>query len=60
MYFSLFFIFSVLPKAGCIFEFLMDAEKEKYKIKIFGDNFRYRTHDRSKSKLFKRKDIIDL
>jgi hypothetical protein len=38
----------------------MEAEKEKYKIKIFGDNFRYRTHDRSKSKLFKRKDIIDL
>lgn len=49
----------IIPKGGCIFHFKMETNKKEFTIEIYGDNFRYRSFERS-AKKFKRKDIIDL
>lgn len=49
----------IIPKGGCIFHFKMETQKKEFIIEIYGDNFRYRSFERSARK-FKRKDIIDL
>lgn len=51
---------AVIPKGGSVFGCTLSLSKKKHvKISIYGDNFRFRSFERS-SRKFKRKDNIDV